>query len=45
MIKEISVNRVNPKQWVEKYADYLYNFAFCRINDEDIAKDLVQETF
>ncbi|MBB6237268.1 RNA polymerase sigma-70 factor (ECF subfamily) [Pedobacter sp. AK013] len=35
----------NPLNWVEKYADYLYGFAMSRLRDEDIAKDLVQDTF
>ena len=34
-----------PAKWVAQYADYLYTYAFTRINDEDLAKDLVQETF
>jgi len=36
---------INPHLWVEKYADYLYTYALTRINDEEQAKDLVQETF
>lgn len=36
---------INPDQWVDLYADYLYSFAVARINDSDLAKDLVQETF
>lgn len=35
----------SPKQWVQKYADYLFAFASLRIRDEDLARDLVQETF
>lgn len=35
----------NPLIWVEKYADYLYGFAMSRLRDEDVAKDLVQDTF
>ncbi|MDX1349167.1 MAG: sigma-70 family RNA polymerase sigma factor [Putridiphycobacter sp.] len=31
--------------WVLLYADYLYNFAIVRVNDADLAKDLVQDTF
>jgi len=38
-------NVLNPHQWVTNYADYLYLYAIVRINDEDTAKDLVQETF
>ena len=36
---------LNPHQWVNAHADYLYAFAITRINDEEQAKDLVQETF
>ncbi|MET4080329.1 RNA polymerase sigma-70 factor (TIGR02943 family) [Pedobacter sp. UYP30] len=35
----------NPKEWVCNYADFLYQFAFSRLNDDELAKDLVQETF
>lgn len=38
-------HQLNPHQWVEAYADYLYGFAITRVNDEEQAKDLVQETF
>lgn len=34
-----------PDQWVDQYADYLYNYAVARVSDPEIAKDLVQETF
>ncbi len=36
---------LNPHLWVSTHADYLYAFAITRINDEEMAKDLVQETF
>ncbi len=36
---------LNAQLWVEKYADYLYNFAYQRINDREKANDLVQDTF
>jgi RNA polymerase sigma-70 factor (TIGR02943 family) len=35
----------DPQQWVAKYADYLYSYTITRINDEELARDLVQETF
>lgn len=34
-----------PKQWVERYADYLFTFASVRVKDKDLACDLVQDTF
>ncbi|MFD1550888.1 RNA polymerase subunit sigma-70 [Putridiphycobacter roseus] len=36
---------IDTSQWVQEYADYLFNFALSRLNDEDLAKDLVQDTF
>ncbi|RBQ09021.1 sigma-70 family RNA polymerase sigma factor [Pedobacter miscanthi] len=43
---QTAINKLtDPHQWVSKYADYLYTYAVSRLNDEEIAKDLVQETF
>ena len=36
---------LEPNRWIDNYADYLFNYAVVRVNDNDIAKDLVQETF
>tara|TARA_B110000091_G_scaffold95262_1_gene103878 strand:- start:367 stop:933 length:567 start_codon:yes stop_codon:yes gene_type:complete len=36
---------LNPDKWIDNYADYLFNYAVVRVNDSDLAKDLVQETF
>jgi RNA polymerase sigma-70 factor (ECF subfamily) len=36
---------LEPQHWVERYGDYLYNYAIVRVNDEEKAADLVQETF
>lgn len=41
-IKDISLQ---PHHWVNRYADYLYSYALARLNNEELAKDLVQETF
>ena len=38
-------NSLSPDKWVDSYADYLFNYAVARVNNEAIAKDLVQETF
>lgn len=47
--KEEAVNIVShtadPHKWVARYADYLYNYAISRVNNEEQARDLVQETF
>lgn len=34
-----------PQLWVDNYADFLYKYAVVRVNDDEIAKDLLQETF
>jgi RNA polymerase sigma-70 factor (TIGR02943 family) len=38
-------NLLNPHHWVEAHADYLYAYSLARVNNEEQAKDLVQETF
>lgn len=40
-----TVHTTDPHQWVVNYADYLYTYAITRIDDEEMARDLVQETF
>ena len=40
-----SLNAIDPQQWVDGHADYLYAYAVARLGDEEQAKDLVQETF
>ena len=37
--------RCNPANWVDQYADQLYRFALVRINNTQLAEDLVQDTF
>lgn len=34
-----------PNSWVALHADYLYSYAYTRVDDTEQAKDLVQETF
>ncbi len=41
----MTVHQLKPDTWVDLYADYLFNYAIARVNDVEIAKDLVQETF
>ncbi len=38
-------HNINPSNWVNLYADYLFNYTITRVNDREIAKDLVSETF
>ncbi len=41
----MSDHKLQPNTWVDAYADYLFNYAVVRVSDEEIAKDLIQETF
>ena len=41
----MSINKLNPEHWVDRYSDYLYNYTISRINDPEMAKDLISETF
>lgn len=36
---------LHPEKWIDSYADYLFNYTIGRVNDSEVAKDLVQETF
>src|ERR1700750_2682380 len=36
---------LDPHQWVKAHADYLYAYTIKRIDDTELARDLVQETF
>ncbi len=33
------------ENWVDEHSDFLYNLAYYKIHDEDLANDFVQETF
>jgi len=35
----------DPAHWVAAYADYLYTYALARLDDDELCRDLVQETF
>ncbi|MEG9328666.1 RNA polymerase sigma-70 factor, ECF subfamily [Salinimicrobium catena] len=37
--------RLDPDKWVDRYADYLFNYTIVRVNDREIANDIVAETF
>ncbi len=45
VITDYDIARCDPKTWVDRYSDYLFKYAIARFNDEEVAKDLVQETF
>ncbi|MFD2518164.1 sigma-70 family RNA polymerase sigma factor [Salinimicrobium flavum] len=37
--------RLEPEKWVDRYADYLFNYTIVRVNDRDVANDIISETF
>lgn len=39
------LTNIDTSKWVDEYADMLFNYANVRVNDSDLAKDLVQDTF
>tara|TARA_R100000935_G_C2776272_1_gene139789 strand:+ start:143 stop:694 length:552 start_codon:yes stop_codon:yes gene_type:complete len=41
----MSENKIDPNKWVNKYSDYLFNFTIVRVNDREVAHDLISETF
>jgi len=43
--KQMETHQLHPENWVDQYADYLFNFAVSRVSNAELAKDLVQETF
>jgi RNA polymerase sigma-70 factor (ECF subfamily) len=36
---------IKPQLWVERYSDCMFRFALLRVNDEEYADDIVQNTF
>ncbi len=38
-------HQIQPQKWIELYSDYLFNYTITRVNDREIAKDLIQDTF
>jgi len=39
------VHKLDPNKWIDNYSDYLFNYAIVRVNNHDLSKDLVQDTF
>lgn len=37
--------KIDSAKWIDLYSDYLFNYTLARVNDKDMAEDLVQETF
>lgn len=44
-MENLKTQFLNPNQWSDLYFDYLFNYTVVRVNDAEISKDLVQETF
>ncbi len=42
---EKKVIKADPQKWLEFYGDLLYQYTLPRVNDKEVAEDLVQETF
>jgi len=40
-----TIEKLNAALWVSNYGAYLYHYAWRRVNDQETANDLVQETF
>lgn len=38
-------HQINPNKWIDLYSDYLFNYTISRVNDREMAQDLVQDTF
>jgi RNA polymerase sigma-70 factor (ECF subfamily) len=36
---------IDTSLWVDEYSDMLYNYTYTRVNDHEMALDLVQDTF
>lgn len=41
----MSNHLLNPNKWIDLYSDYLFNYTISRVNDREIAKDIIQDTF
>jgi RNA polymerase sigma-70 factor (TIGR02943 family) len=44
-VAEEKKSGLEPDKWIERYSDYLYSFAYARLRKEEVAEDLVQDTF
>ncbi len=38
-------HELQPEKWVDLHSDYMFYYTRSRISDDEMAKDLVQETF
>lgn len=42
---DMAEEMTDPAVWVDEYGDYLYRYALMRVRKQDVAEELVQETF
>jgi len=45
MERNTTAHIADPDSWLSKHWDYMFNYAIHRVQNEDLAKDLVQDTF
>ncbi|MBN2637708.1 MAG: sigma-70 family RNA polymerase sigma factor [Bacteroidales bacterium] len=45
MPEKLNSSDLNPSSWVDTHGDYLYNYAWSRVQSKELAEDLVQDTF
>jgi RNA polymerase sigma-70 factor (TIGR02943 family) len=41
----MAANLLDPEKWVDKYSDYLFNYTIVRVNDREVANDIISDTF
>jgi RNA polymerase sigma-70 factor (ECF subfamily) len=41
----MAANTLDPEKWVDRYSDYLFNYTIVRVNDRDVANDIISDTF
>ena len=44
-LTSMSNHVIDASKWVDRYSDYLYNYTIVRVNDHEVAQDLISETF
>lgn len=44
-MSEIKEHILSPEKWVDAHSDYLFNYTITRVDNHEMAKDIVQETF
>jgi RNA polymerase sigma-70 factor (TIGR02943 family) len=42
---KMAKTKLDPEKWVDRYTDYLFNYTIVRVNDREVANDIIAETF